>query len=734
MQAHVDKLKLLYRKHTCAASVVGGRVHDAKHLSLTFSQNDLARDQRPVSQLHYTATDAEWTRLDVPAVYVDRSAKLVSTHDSLGLYLKSHKNKDIEETWLDVVELATGHIVSSTRAKTAHGKILANDPFGTPSFSPCGTKVVYVAEKAAGKSREFFNVQDDWDVILEDKDDDSKSAENEKLGESFLFEDDYGELLVDVRCPRVYVLHLESKRVTPLSSPSLHSAFAPVFAPCGTRVVYCATPEHPRRFGLRFYSVRPTQLVVSPVGSGVRAETSSVRADEQQHTVLTPDLYCCSRPSFSPDGSQLTFLCSPEEDWHHWTTKELRAMQWSNNADGNSNVLVPLVYKAKPGEFPGLYPAYFPANASWIDTHTMLVTTQWNSETALVLIDTVTGKVTRVASPVKNGSAAILHLNSAARTALVSFSSHAHSGSVYTIDHVGTLRLVRSGAPTETVMRLIDHTVSESDQWFQSVLLTRPGQARPVLLYLHGGPHSAITTAHAKSFEELLELGYDLVCVNYRGSIGFGHECLASLPGKIGEQDVSDCVAALEHCAALHLGKEVDEDLATWAARRGVGVFGGSHGGFLTLHLLGQHASLFRAGVALNPVADMAAMSAHTDIPDWVQFEATGKPGNVHPTSADFARFHAQSPAAHSNKVVSPTLLLLGGSDRRVPFPGALAYRNRLRARGVECRTHFYATMTHGLRDVVAQQADVDLNKLLWLERHVRRVDALAPADSSDSN
>lgn len=64
--------------------------------------------------------------------------------------------------------------------------------------------------------------------------------------------------------------------------------------------------------------------------------------------------------------------------------------------------------------------------------------------------------------------------------------------------------------------------------------------------------------------------------MNYRGSIGFGTHLLESLLGKIGSQDVDDCLQALQHYVDFKGWKMSDCD---------VFVTGGSHGGFLTAHL-----------------------------------------------------------------------------------------------------------------------------------------------------
>eukprot|EP00466_Bigelowiella_natans_P014790 jgi/Bigna1/66633/fgenesh1_pg.2_\ len=143
-------------------------------------------------------------------------------------------------------------------------------------------------------------------------------------------------------------------------------------------------------------------------------------------------------------------------------------------------------------------------------------------------------------------------------------------------------------------------------------------------------------------------------------------------------------------------------------------VWGGSHGGFLTTHLIGQFPETFCRAATRNPVTNCAFMVTETDIPDWCYIE--GGLGPYHPgkflSREQMAKLYNMSPIAYASNIRTPLLMLLGMKDLRVPPSQGLNFFKTLKAKGVETRCLTYPESTHSLSDSVRTEGNPKINMI----------------------
>jgi dipeptidyl aminopeptidase/acylaminoacyl peptidase len=215
-------------------------------------------------------------------------------------------------------------------------------------------------------------------------------------------------------------------------------------------------------------------------------------------------------------------------------------------------------------------------------------------------------------------------------------------------------------------------------------LTTPPGfdgrRKTPLLHLIHGGPHTAFGDSwHFRWNAQLFAAqGYAVACVNYHGSSGFGYAFLDSITHRWGELELQDVEAATD----MLLGKP-------WADRKRVFAAGGSYGGFMVAWMNGH-----------LPPGRYAAYVCHAGCFDWsAMFAADAGAWFAKELGAwywdDMARVLAQSPHACAGDMATPTLVVHGALDYRVPDAQGLAYYNTLKARGVDARLLWFPDENH---------------------------------------
>ena len=94
----------------------------------------------------------------------------------------------------------------------------------------------------------------------------------------------------------------------------------------------------------------------------------------------------------------------------------------------------------------------------------------------------------------------------------------------------------------------------------------------------------------------LVDNGYTVLDIDYRGSAGYGRDCRTGIYRHMGGKDLSDQVDGAEFLISEY---DIDKDK--------IGIYGGSYGGFITLMAMFNEPETFKAGAAIRSVGDWAA-------------------------------------------------------------------------------------------------------------------------------
>ncbi len=205
-----------------------------------------------------------------------------------------------------------------------------------------------------------------------------------------------------------------------------------------------------------------------------------------------------------------------------------------------------------------------------------------------------------------------------------------------------------------------------------------PKKKWPLLHSIHGGPHAAhVDGWHFRwNAQVFAGHGYVVAAVNYHGSSGFGQKWLETIAGRYGEKEFADVEAG-----------------TNWLLRQGyidrsrLVATGGSYGGFMVAYMNG-HTDRYRTFVC------------HAGCYDWVSMMATD---GYHFFADELGAFHwndparvmRQSPHHYVKRAKTPTLVIHGEQDFRVPATQALQYYDTLKAKKVAARLVYFPDENH---------------------------------------
>ncbi len=201
----------------------------------------------------------------------------------------------------------------------------------------------------------------------------------------------------------------------------------------------------------------------------------------------------------------------------------------------------------------------------------------------------------------------------------------------------------------------------------------------PLVLYIHGGPHSNYGENWFDEFQNLAGAGMMVLFTNPRGSTGYGGDFTYMTRGRWGAEDYEDLMKAADLAA-----RRPDVDSTR------MGVTGGSYGGFMTAWITTRTAR-FRAAEVDRMISDWTYWYGASDAQGLTEFEFYGKPWD------NQAMYDSLSPVRHVARVRTPTLLVQSEEDFRTPMGNAELWFESLRKRGVPAEFVRYPRSTHEL-------------------------------------
>jgi len=234
-------------------------------------------------------------------------------------------------------------------------------------------------------------------------------------------------------------------------------------------------------------------------------------------------------------------------------------------------------------------------------------------------------------------------------------------------------------------------TIAADTFWFTSVgglrieaFLMRPhgyrgGRSHPLILYIHGGPHSNYGNVFFPEFQMLAGQGYWVLFTNPRGSSGYGHAFTFATRGRWGMEDYQDLMKAVD-VAIARGGVDTTR----------LGVAGGSYGGFMTNWVVG-HTRRFAAAETDRSIYDWYSWYGSSDAQGLTDYEFSGPPWD-----AD-SLYRVLSPMTYAKSIRTPLLIVHSEDDRRTPITDGEQLFVMLRKRGVPAEFVRYPRSYHGL-------------------------------------
>ncbi len=395
-------------------------------------------------------------------------------------------------------------------------------------------------------------------------------------------------------------------------------------------------------------------FVLPASGAGTPRRITAVNGDES-------DL------SWSPDGRRLAFISRP--------TRTASARVYAVDAEGGA-----------PENLLGDW-QYEPADLAWLPDGRLAFSAAVGGRTAFFTLDPATRRLTETIGGRRRLSGFSLDA-AGTRVAYIGTSlTRPTELFVAGVDGSGERQLTRFNDRLNQEVAWADaerftyRSVGnvEIEGWLMKPYGYEAGKQYPLVLYIHGGPHSAYGENWFDEFQNLAAEGMFVLFTNPRGSSGYGAGFTYATRGRWFAEDYQDLMRAVDLMA-----RRPDVDSTR------MGVTGGSYGGVMTAWVTAK-TTRFRAAQTDRMISNWWSWYGSSDAQGLTEFEFYGKPWD------NPAMYDSLSPLRQIRKVKTPTLIVQSEEDHRTPMTDAEQWFMGLRKQGTPVEFVRYPRSTHEL-------------------------------------
>ena len=422
-----------------------------------------------------------------------------------------------------------------------------------------------------------------------------------------------------------------------------------IWAKDGSRIYFAST-----RVDEPYYELPHVDLFSIAPSGGEPTKITTIDLDTQ----FSPE---SGAFSLSPDGKQIAFIAATTQPINSYTQPDLWVLDLSPNAKPR-NLTAKFDYdaggfliadSAPPRARGRNLPIWTPDGKGLIHVYAR------EGKANLALFDVASGEVKDLTS----GNQGVMAFRASADTSklVCTISTPTRINDLFWIDRAA------AGSPPRQLTHVNDELFSKLnltepedihyktfdgkmiETWVQKPPDFDPHKKYPLILNIHGGPHTAYGYIFDHEFQWMAAKGYVVLYPNPRGSTSYGQEFGNVIQYHYPGDDYRDLMAGVDD--VIKRGY-IDE--------KKLGVTGGSGGGLLTNWVVG-HTDRFAAAVAQRDIASWIDWWYTADFtlfqPNW--FKA--------PPFVDEQDFKTRSPITYINNVKTPMMFILGENDTRTP-------------------------------------------------------------------